>query len=81
MNAGTLSAVVIATLAILAAAGGGMSWLYRRGRDEQSLSNSVEQHARATGELAAQVGKLSDKLESHGSQLVDHEYRLRAGGL
>ena len=81
MNAGTIATVVIAVLGVIAAAGGAIAWFYKRGRQEQSLANSVERHAEATSELATQVGKLSDKLEGHSSQLVDHEYRLRAGGL
>jgi hypothetical protein len=74
MNAGTISAVVMAALMLIAAIGGVGRWLYRRGRDEQSLSSSVR-------ELAVQVGKLADKLDKHGDQLTDHEIRLRAGGL
>jgi len=74
MDAGTISTVVIAVLALLGAFGAIARWIYVRGKDEQSLSSSVK-------ELAIQVGKLADKMDRHGDQLTDHEIRLRAGGL
>jgi phage shock protein A len=78
VNAAAISTVVIAALALLAAGGSSLAWFYRRGQAEQSLANSVAQHAQATTELAAQVGGLRKTLEDHGQQLTDHHYRIKA---
>lgn len=82
---GTIAAVVIAVLAVLSTIGGLVAWLYRRGRQEQSLASSVERQADATNRntvatemLAAQVGGLRDTLEAHGNTLTEHHWRLRA---
>jgi len=77
----TVAAVILAVVALLGAVFGGVAWFYRRGQQEQSLASSVAGLGKATADLATQVSKLSDKLDGHGSQLTDHEYRLRAGGL
>jgi membrane protein implicated in regulation of membrane protease activity len=78
MDLATVATVIAATLAGLATVVGVIAWFYRRGRSEQSLSNSVERHAEATEMLAGQVGGLRDTLEEHGNLLVEHHWRLRA---
>ena len=78
MNTATIAAVVMATLMLVGAILGMISWFYRRGKSEQSLSGSVEKHAEATELLAAQVGGLRDTLQVHGETLVEHHWRIRA---
>jgi hypothetical protein len=85
LNPATISTVIIAFLALIAAIGGGMRWLYRRGRDEQTLSGSIEKQAEATdrntaatADLAGQVGGLRKTLEDHGNRLIEHHYRIKA---
>ena len=81
----TIGTVVMAALLLMGGIAGTIAWFYRRGKDEQSLSDSVKQQAVATNRntaatelLAAQVGGLRDTLESHGNTLVEHHWRLKA---
>jgi sensor domain CHASE-containing protein len=81
----TAATVIAACVVFLTLVGAVAAWLYRRGRDEQSLSSSVDKQADATNRntvatemLAAQVGGLRDTLERHGNTLVEHDWRLKA---
>jgi hypothetical protein len=78
MNAATIATVLMAILGTLSIAGAGAAWLYRRGKDEQALSNSVERHAIATEDLAGQVSGLRTTLEGHSVTLTEHHFRLKA---
>jgi len=83
-----LSTIATVGLFIIAAAGliaGGIAWLYRRGRQEQSLTSSIDRldltgnrQAKAAEELAAQVGGLRDVIEKHSETLVEHHWRIKA---
>ena len=82
MDIGVVIGAAVAALTALAAAG---HWFYKRGRDEQSLSSSIDRQAVATSKnteatemLAAQVGGLRDTLEAHGNTLTEHHWRLKA---
>ena len=74
----TVATIVMATVAILGVIGAGIAWFYRRGRDEQALSSSVDKNTDATNLLAAQVGGLRDILETHTVTLTEHHFRLKA---
>lgn len=85
MSVTTIAAIVVAVISVLGLAGTGVAWLYKRGRTEQSLSDSVDRQAEATNRntaatelLAGQVGGLRDTLEEHGNLLVEHHWRLNA---
>jgi hypothetical protein len=85
MNAATISAVVVGALMLITFIGGLLRWFYKRGRDEQSLTSSIDRldqtgnrQAKAAEELAAQVGGLRDTLEKHSETLVEHHWRLKA---
>ena len=78
MNAATIATVALAAISFLSLVAGGAAWLYRRGKDEQSLASSVDRHAAATEDLAGQVGGLRVTLEAHGATLTEHHFRLKA---
>lgn len=85
MSASTVAAFIAAAAVFLSLIGAIAAWLYRRGKDEQSLSSSVEKQAEATNRntvatelLAAQVGGLRDTIETHGNTLTEHHWRLKA---
>ena len=78
----TAAGTIIALLALLWAI---VRFIYKRGRDEQSIANSIDKQAEATNrntsatnELAAQVGGLRVTLESHSQVLTEHHFRLKA---
>lgn len=71
MNAATISTVVIAVLALLAATGGTIAWFYKRGGDERTLTDAVHANTTATD-------KLTESMALIGNTLHDHEYRIKA---
>jgi hypothetical protein len=84
-NATTISAVLTVGLLLIAAIAGAGRALYKRGKEEQSLTSSIDRldqtgqrQADAAVELAGQVGALRVTLERHSETLVEHHWRLRA---
>ena len=86
MNAATISTVVIATLAVLAAFGGGLRWFYNRGGNERALVDAVRANTAATSKLTESVSGLQGTLNEHESRIRVleereyriHEYRIRS---
>jgi hypothetical protein len=84
-NAATISTVIMGGLMLIAAIAGIGRALYKRGREEQSLTSSIDRldqtgqrQADAANELAGQVGALRVTIERHSETLVEHHWRLRA---
>lgn len=78
MHWATVSEVVMAVIVVMGAITATIAWFFRRGKQEGNLASSVEKHAEATTELAAQVGGLRDTLQAHGETLTEHHWRLKA---
>ena len=85
MDLATISAVVMGALMLITFIGASARWLYKRGREEQSLTSSINRldetgnrQAKAAEELAAQVGGLRDTIEKHSETLVEHHWSIKA---
>jgi hypothetical protein len=80
MNAGTISTVVIATLALLGMIGAGMRWLYTRGGQERSLADTQQSFAKALDDntLANRelTAELRDFKDNTLAKLQNHEVRI-----
>ncbi len=80
-----IAEIAAAVFAVLAGLAGVIAWFYRRGRQEQSLADSIDRQAEATTrntdatvELAAQVGGLRETLLGQAQTLTEHHCRIKA---
>ena len=70
---GTISGVVIAVVALIGVVAGLVNWFYRRGGQEKSFADAIQDNTAANRELTAE---LRDFKERTVSTLHEHEVRI-----
>jgi hypothetical protein len=81
----TIATVAGSVVAVLGVLGVTVRWIDRRGRDQQSLTDSIQglketgdRQARAMEGLGAQVGGLAAEVSGLNVTLTEHHFRLKA---
>lgn len=77
---GTISTVVIAVVALIGVVAAVGNWFYRRGGQEKSFADAIQDNTSAHRELTAELRSFKDatvdRLHHHDLRIGDHESRL-----
>jgi hypothetical protein len=79
MHFASISTVILAAIAMLGVAVGGMKWLYSRGAQERAVTDTQKLFARALDENTSSTRELTAELRDFKDRTVTtlHEHEIR----